>query len=688
MTSFLRTILYLGVIMTFSILSFGLLFSFVVLTIELIQQSSSVFSSSLDKVHLLVDCLSVSTPSSLVSKSSSCVFFFLAISSTLSFAFVALPSIPVIDCLHSASLGLPVDFLLWYRSTPVSFLAFYVIAGLSCVYLRRFLLFLTTPSSRRYASTRVRTRPTVIRLSHSTCVGFLLWNVIIMAAAAAQFALGDVTFDLAAAPTITAQGYTKAQRDALADDTLIKVYDYAVKSNLPARMTKQLQVTSYNPSDLLSEGNFFNFVGTWESYTLRMDTHLRTYYMDSAFRIYRNNEMAPSGDALAFHQASLGMFLVASASHNGDADSYTIPAIGANAEQVVLRPVPPASVPNIEVVHESLLTAWHVLTLEDVTHSVELQNLYVADNTHRQNLVWSFHYIFDCLDYDLQQYVLSVIDNMPPEIGRTGPVIFQVIAKRMLHTTENLAQKVINGFISLRLTHFESENVTKCVFTLRNVLKFLRYGEANTFAPRTTTTIIFDVFRGSSVAPFRSYVQHLQDFELGASTSPEAIFDSVLMKYSELLLSERWVPQKKAASAFFMGEPNSYEKAEQERDGNKDSSARKPKARPTHDKSGKAIDYTPPKRGESHVRQNAETGQSESWCGHQKCCRWGSHPTNDHDEWFKKLRESYKRKKKDSESGSPSPEVPAVARGAVTFASALQRGAITFDTDLMDGIDI
>eukprot|EP00977_Amphora_coffeiformis_P023747 scaffold14162_cov106-Amphora_coffeaeformis.AAC.1 len=73
-------------------------------------------------------------------------------------------------------------------------------------------------------------------------------------------------------------------------------------------------------------------------------------------------------------------------------------------------------------------------------------------------------------------------------------------------------------------SHSESENVSEAIFTIRNVLKFLRYGETNSFAPPTTITIIYDVFRGTSVASFRNHVQ--QDV-----TQPEAIFDHLQVKY-------------------------------------------------------------------------------------------------------------------------------------------------------------
>ena len=74
------------------------------------------------------------------------------------------------------------------------------------------------------------------------------------------FAINGVEFDTAATPSGINHGYTKAQCDTLTDDTLIKVCNQAIKSNLPVKLTKGLQVTTYNSADMKDTNNFFNFV--------------------------------------------------------------------------------------------------------------------------------------------------------------------------------------------------------------------------------------------------------------------------------------------------------------------------------------------------------------------------------------------------------------------------------------------
>ena len=516
----------------------------------------------------------------------------------------------------------------------------------------------------------------------------------------ATFTHGDFTFNLGAAPAAINHGYTKAQRDALTDDTLLKVRDAAIKSGLPAKLTKGLQVSSYNPADLKDPNNFFNFVSTWQSTILLMETHMKTYYMDKVFNYFEEIVADPTSDEMAQYNAELGMFLIGNARFGGDGTTYQDNSDPTNIIDVH-RPTPPTTTRNIVFDGTSILHEWHNLELQHVVHSVSLQTRFVDDPVHRQNLSWTFQYVMDCIDVDLQQHVLSKIANLHPDIGRSGPVAFQMVAERILHTTENLAQKVINGLIALRLTHFESESVVECIFTLRNVLRFLRYGEATTYAPRTTVIMLYDVFRGTSIPAFRNYIQQLQDFQLGLNIHPELLFDKVQLKYEELLLADRWVPQKKKGSVFIAGGHQTYVKDDEEKSSKSGNNGKKDddkkgkdgkKNRPTHDKSGKKIDYTAPKSGEPHKRTT--NGQEEFWCG--KCARWGSHPTPDHDQWYKEFKAAMKKKNRrgngnngnNANNGNQN-ESGTTPRSSVTFLAAATSGRnpLRMDSELVDGID-
>ena len=96
-----------------------------------------------------------------------------------------------------------------------------------------------------------------------------------------------------------------------------------------------------------------------------------------------------------------------------------------------------------------------------------------------------------------------------------------------------------------------------------DVLKFLRYGEANTFAPCTSLVLIYDVFRGSTVGAFCNYVQQAQDIVLKDVVDPEVIFDHLQSKNEELLLADCRVFTTKRHSAFHLGEARTFAETDQ-----------------------------------------------------------------------------------------------------------------------------
>ena len=504
-----------------------------------------------------------------------------------------------------------------------------------------------------------------------------------------------IEFDTAIEQDPVTTAYDEATRTALTGDTLIKVRDLAIKSNLPDKLTKQLQVTTFDPSELKNSNNFFNFVGQWQTYVQLMETHFTAFYIKSPFYLVKYTVTPPSAADMEIYNAELQVFLMdALAAPPADrtlADGAIVVFRDA-AGDPVLRPVNPVSVRAVEPMGIYLLTQWQNVTIEQVLVSVELMYKHVTSNVHRQNLVWSFSYMMDCLDADLRQYVLAKLSSYPSPYNHTGPMVFIVVAKRMMATTENLAQKVISAFISLRLTHFPAESVVECIFTVRNLLKFLRYGEPDSFAPRTTTTLIFDVLKGTSVNAFRAYVQQLQDFELKDGT-PEDIFDAAQTKYDELILSDRWVVHSKKKSSFLAGKyadaekkNNGADKKPEQKEEKKDADGKKDdKGRWLVDKRGNKIDRTQPKAGEPHERTN-EKGFKEWWCGNPKCRRWGNHSTDKHKQWNDNWK-NWKNNDVKKESESTASATQTNGR-SVTFLSALTSGSIIADPELVDGIDL
>lgn len=102
-----------------------------------------------------------------------------------------------------------------------------------------------------------------------------------------------ITVDVAhvAAPIQT--GFDAAERDALADDTLVKVRDKATKSNLPVKFALSLQVSSFDPKHLGDKGNFFSYVTDWQTSLSLIREHLRAFYMETPFLIIKFELGAP-----------------------------------------------------------------------------------------------------------------------------------------------------------------------------------------------------------------------------------------------------------------------------------------------------------------------------------------------------------------------------------------------------------
>eukprot|EP00977_Amphora_coffeiformis_P022111 scaffold10487_cov92-Amphora_coffeaeformis.AAC.1 len=120
-----------------------------------------------------------------------------------------------------------------------------------------------------------------------------------------------------------------------------------------------------------NKNNFFNFVSSWESNFLSIESHLKTFYMETPFTLYSRTETEPSQTKLEFYQVSLNAFLSNSLLENGDGNSYTSTALTGDAG-IVIRSVRP---PNTVTIRSAgnIIREWHIMTLEQVVDSVKLQ---------------------------------------------------------------------------------------------------------------------------------------------------------------------------------------------------------------------------------------------------------------------------------------------------------------------------
>jgi len=85
----------------------------------------------------------------------------------------------------------------------------------------------------------------------------------------------DTTFDLTTTVAANATGgYSCTQGAALTSDIVVKVKEAAVKRVLLKPLSAQLNVTSFDPTNICNEGNFFNFVGNWHTTSEMIQQHL------------------------------------------------------------------------------------------------------------------------------------------------------------------------------------------------------------------------------------------------------------------------------------------------------------------------------------------------------------------------------------------------------------------------------
>ena len=430
-------------------------------------------------------------------------------------------------------------------------------------------------------------------------------------------------FNLGQVAQQTRGGYDRSTRVNLSGEALIKVKETAVKKVLSPPLTSTVQVSSFEPSEINDKENFFNFVGDWRTSSLTLSQHLTAYYMQNVFIVARI-EATPQIDPVTNVQA---------------VDSQGLPIFNHNV-----------------VEDDSLFDSWHNLSKQAVAESVRIYAEH-AEDVDRQNLQWSWEFILNNVDQDLRHYVLSEVEDLPEHIGHTGPMAFYIIATKIVTGTSNLSHNIISGIMSLELTHFDGEDVTECVYVLRNVLKFLNHGHPQfDKTPPTVLENLFDVFLKASNFQFVTYVQNLRDFHRHVVNSPESLFSRVQDYYNKILTNPNteWLPTHKAKGSFLAGGRTP-----------KDDSKPTPSPNPiTPDgKQPYVVDRNPPLPGEPRTRKSPTTGKTEHWCG--RCPhggRWGNHQSNQHDEWYKSFLE--KKKKKDGPRSSDSSVTSHHTRGS------------------------
>ena len=462
---------------------------------------------------------------------------------------------------------------------------------------------------------------------------------------------GATTFDWTRPEDTTIiGGYTRTTRAALTNDNLLKVKDAASRKILPKPIKGNYVITSFDPAKMSEKDNFFRCISALDVEFQAIKQHHINFHMHNIFAlVFKNERQAKAADGTLLTDPTTG---------NPIMESY--------AQDL-----------------GDLFETWHNVDVDHVALSVATYQRY-GEDIDRQSLTWSWDFFMANVDADMRHYLVSMTDKYPAHIGRTGPMAFFYMARKLITVTRTLAHNIVSGTMNLELRHFEGEDVNECVFVLRNILKFLNYGTSNSTAPPTFMMNLVDIFLRCSNSQFRSYIRNMRDFHETQIDTPEKLFSIAIKYYHDIQTNPEveWLTTRKKKSAFVAGN-NDKSKGS----ANQTSS--------TKGNSKSEIDRTPPKQGEPTTRKNQHTGRDEHWCS--KCPkggRWGNHNADGHDKWFqdfkawkdrqndKKGTESKESKETQESDNKGSESTPKSMRRSTPVASVLRRTYVSFqDSD-------
>ena len=276
-----------------------------------------------------------------------------------------------------------------------------------------------------------------------------------------------------------------------------------------------------------------------------------------------------------------------------------------------------------------------------------------GDEIALENLNWSQDLMLNSCDEKLYEEVANKIYATPEEY-RGGPLALYHIVQLTIKTTDRTARAIVNKLQQFKLNKIPNENINTAIAIVRSAV--IRLRSANKM-PSDMHHIVYDIFMSCSIYAFRSHFQTLETIE-----SPKVLDWEVLLKeaekvYLRLEYEGHWHPRVKKGATFSVS-------------GERPKSNTTPTgstAKPTHDKSGNAIDRTPPGNGAPQERKKGT--KTEHWCGHERCGRWGNHPTSKHDEWVSQLKRRKTKKAAKATGTSPAPATTIATTAPATSTS-------------------
>ena len=327
-----------------------------------------------------------------------------------------------------------------------------------------------------------------------------------------------------------------------------------------------------------------------------------------------------------------------------------------------------------------LFTRFGEITIDEVRESCKYYlakgkyaDTYATDLNLTREAVYS-----SIADPLVREKIMTIVDK-EHEHHKNGPValwhLLRQICSAKHETLITLRTRLYHKFPLQSYKDFDIEQITS---TFMKVIRLLKTYGINVEEAKIA---LLQLLKKCPVWEFRNFLQTLENIESDKIKDLDALIETASTKYTDLKLKGAWrIPKDRRAFLLQQGEGNPSPPEKDDKD-KKANVSKSDKNLPTHDRQGIPIDRVAPKKGAPHTRKNKTTGKDESWCG--ECKRWGSHPTDKHNDWKNELKErrkarAAKKKKKDntpsasastalSDDGNTSDEIPTVSRG--NFAS-------------------
>lgn len=270
------------------------------------------------------------------------------------------------------------------------------------------------------------------------------------------------------------------------------------------------------------------------------------------------------------------------------------------------------------------------ISVEQVERSNQAYRFW-GDEIALENLNWTQDLLLNSCESTLHNEVANKIYASPEE-NRGGPLVLYHIIQLTVKTNDRTARAIVNKLQQFKLAKIPGENVNTAIAIVRSAVIRLRVANC---LPDDMHHIVLDIFLSSTVFAFRSHFHTLETIESPKVKDWELILKEAEKVYQRMEYEGHWLPRnKKGASFKASGEPIT-------------ASTQGSHPKKQQDKNGTVIDRNPPKEGAPKERKKGE--KTEFWCAHDKCCRWGNHATEKHEEWYAKLvklRTKFKEKRR------------------------------------------